>query len=93
MRPYTTSRGRHLGVGRLLRRTDQLIFPPPRARSTFASVRNGSRKMQTAMDLVSGGDLSLSNIITHDQPFNSAETAYEKAFSDPLRKWSSTESA
>ena len=39
--------------------------------------------MQTAMDLVSGGDLSLSGIITHDQPFNSAETAYEQAFSDP----------
>ncbi len=39
--------------------------------------------MQTAMDLVSGGDLSLSDIITHDQPFNSAETAYERAFSDP----------
>jgi 3-hydroxyethyl bacteriochlorophyllide a dehydrogenase len=39
--------------------------------------------MQTAMDLVSGGDLSLSGIITHDQPFNSAENAYEQAFSDP----------
>ena len=39
--------------------------------------------MKTAMDLVSGGDLSLSGIITHDQPFNSAETAYEQAFSDP----------
>ena len=39
--------------------------------------------MQTAMDLVSGGDLSLSGIITHDQPFNSAEAAYEQAFSDP----------
>ena len=39
--------------------------------------------MQTVMDLISGGDLSLSGIITHDQPFNSAETAYEQAFSDP----------
>jgi 3-hydroxyethyl bacteriochlorophyllide a dehydrogenase len=39
--------------------------------------------MQAAMDLVSGGDLSLSGIITHDQPFSSAETAYQKAFSDP----------
>ena len=39
--------------------------------------------MQNAMDLVSGGDLYLSGIITHDQPFNSAETAYEQAFSDP----------
>ncbi|GIS01754.1 MAG: hypothetical protein CM15mP103_03050 [Gammaproteobacteria bacterium] len=38
--------------------------------------------MKTAMELVSG-DLSLSGIITHDQPFNSAETAYEQAFSDP----------
>ena len=41
--------------------------------------------MQTAMDLVSGGDLSLSGIITHDQPFNSAETAYEQSvFRSPL---------
>ena len=39
--------------------------------------------MQAAMDLVSGGDLSLSGIITHDQPFDSAETAYQQAFSDP----------
>ena len=39
--------------------------------------------MQSALDLVSGGDLSLSGIITHDQPFNSAEAAYERAFSDP----------
>ena len=39
--------------------------------------------MQAAMDLVSGGDLSLSGIITHDQPFNSAEIAYNRAFSDP----------
>ena len=42
-----------------------------------------SEDMQAAMDLVSGGDLSLSGIITHDQPFSSAETAYQKAFSDP----------
>ena len=39
--------------------------------------------MQTAMDLVSGGDLSLNGIITHDQPYDSAETAYQQAFSDP----------
>ncbi len=39
--------------------------------------------MQTAMTLVSGGDLSLSGIITHDQPFDSAKTAYQQAFSDP----------
>jgi len=39
--------------------------------------------MQAAMDLVSGGDLSLSGIITHDQPFDSAEVAYNQAFSDP----------
>ena len=39
--------------------------------------------MKAAMDLVSGGDLSLSGIITHDQPFNSAEIAYNRAFSDP----------
>ena len=38
--------------------------------------------MQIAMDLVSKGDLSLSDIITHDQPFNNAEIAYEKALSD-----------
>ena len=42
-----------------------------------------SEDMQTALDLISGGDLSLSGIITHDQPYNSAETAYQKAFSDP----------
>jgi bacteriochlorophyllide a dehydrogenase len=41
------------------------------------------KDMQTAMDLVSGGDLTLSGIITHDQPYNSAETAYQRAFSDP----------
>ena len=39
--------------------------------------------MQFALDLVSGGDLSLSGIITHDQPYDSAETAYQRAFSDP----------
>ena len=39
--------------------------------------------MKTAMELVSGGDLSLSGIITHDQPYDSAETAYQQAFSDP----------
>ena len=39
--------------------------------------------MQTALGLVSGGDLSLSGIITHDHPFDSAETAYQQAFSDP----------
>ncbi|MBL6812577.1 MAG: chlorophyll synthesis pathway protein BchC [Luminiphilus sp.] len=39
--------------------------------------------MQTALDLISGGDLSLSGIITHDQPYDSAETAYQQAFSDP----------
>ena len=38
---------------------------------------------QTALGLVSGGDLSLSGIITHDHPFDSAETAYQQAFSDP----------
>ena len=42
-----------------------------------------SEDMQTALDLISGGDLSLSGIITHDQPYDSAETAYQKAFSDP----------
>ena len=39
--------------------------------------------MQSALDLVSGGDPSLSGIITHDQPYDSAETAYQQAFSDP----------
>jgi len=39
--------------------------------------------MQSALDLISGGDLSLSGIITHDQPYDSAETAYQQAFSDP----------
>ena len=39
--------------------------------------------MQSALDLVSGGDLSLSGIITHDHPYDSAETAYQQAFSDP----------
>ena len=39
--------------------------------------------MQFALDLVSGGDLSLSGIITHDHPYDSAETAYQQAFSDP----------
>lgn len=39
--------------------------------------------MQMAMDLVATGDLDLSNIITHDQPYDSAENAYETAFSDP----------
>ena len=39
--------------------------------------------MQTALDLISGGDLSLSGIITHDQPYDSAETGYQQAFSDP----------
>ena len=39
--------------------------------------------MQSALGLVSGGDLSLSGIITHDQPYDSAETAYQQAFSDP----------
>ncbi len=39
--------------------------------------------METAMALVSGGDLSLSGIITHDQPFDSAQNAYQQAFSDP----------
>ena len=39
--------------------------------------------MQTALELVSGGDLSLSGIITHDHPYDSAETAYQQAFSDP----------
>ena len=39
--------------------------------------------MQTALDLISGGDLSLSGIITHDQPYDSAENAYQQAFSDP----------
>jgi 3-hydroxyethyl bacteriochlorophyllide a dehydrogenase len=39
--------------------------------------------MQTAMDLVATGDLDLSNIITHDHPYDSAEKAYETAFSDP----------
>jgi len=39
--------------------------------------------METAMALVSGGDLSLSGIITHDQPFDSALNAYQQAFSDP----------
>ena len=42
-----------------------------------------SEDMQTALDLISVGDLSLSGIITHDQPYDSAETAYQKAFSDP----------
>ena len=41
------------------------------------------KDMQTALDLISGGDLSLSGIITHDQPYDSAETAYQQAFSDP----------
>lgn len=41
------------------------------------------KDMQTALDLISGGDLSLSGIITHDQPYDSAETAYQRAFSDP----------
>ncbi len=41
------------------------------------------KDMQTALDLTSGGDLSLSGIITHDQPYDSAETAYQRAFSDP----------
>ena len=39
--------------------------------------------MKTALELVSGGDLSLSGIITHDHPYDSAETAYQQAFSDP----------
>ena len=39
--------------------------------------------MQAAMALVSGGDLSLSGLITHDQPYDNAETAYQRAFSDP----------
>ena len=39
--------------------------------------------MQAALELVSGGDLSLSGIITHDHPFDSAEMAYQQAFSDP----------
>ena len=39
--------------------------------------------MQTALVLVSGGDLSLSGIITHDHPYDSAETGYQQAFSDP----------
>ena len=39
--------------------------------------------MQTALELVSVGDLSLSGIITHDHPYDSAETAYQQAFSDP----------
>ena len=39
--------------------------------------------MQTALELVSGGDLSLRGIITHDHPYDSAETAYQQAFSDP----------
>ena len=39
--------------------------------------------MQAALQLVSGGDLSLNGIITHDHPFDSAETAYQQAFSDP----------
>ena len=39
--------------------------------------------MQAAMALVSGGDLSLSGLITHDQPYDNAETAYQQAFSDP----------
>ncbi len=39
--------------------------------------------IQTAMALVSGGDLSLSGLITHDQPYDNAETAYQQAFSDP----------
>ena len=39
--------------------------------------------MQSALDLISGGDLSLSGIITQDQPYDSAETAYQQAFSDP----------
>jgi 3-hydroxyethyl bacteriochlorophyllide a dehydrogenase len=39
--------------------------------------------MQTALELVSGGDLSISGIITHDHPYDSAETAYQQAFSDP----------
>lgn len=42
-----------------------------------------SDDMQTALELVSGGDLSLSGIITHDHPYDSAETAYQQAFSDP----------
>ena len=42
-----------------------------------------SGDMQTALELVSGGDLSLSGIITHDHPYDSAETAYQQAFSDP----------
>ena len=42
-----------------------------------------SDDMQTALELVSGGDLSLSGIITHDHPCDSAETAYQQAFSDP----------
>ena len=39
--------------------------------------------MQAAMELVTAGDLSLSGIITHDQRFDSAESAYHTAFSDP----------
>ena len=42
-----------------------------------------SEDMQTALDLISGEDLSLSGIITHDQPYDSAESAYQQAFSDP----------
>lgn len=39
--------------------------------------------MQTALKLVLGGDLSLSDIITHDRTAKAAEEAYRTAFSDP----------
>ena len=42
-----------------------------------------SDDMQTALELVSGGDLSLGGISTPDHPCDSAETAYQQAFSDP----------
>ena len=42
----------------------------------------GSMKTCKLLWIWSGGNLSLSGI-THDSP-NSAETAYEQAFSDPV---------
>ena len=39
--------------------------------------------MDTALDLVCKGDLSLNKIITHDHAFQQAEEAYKTAFSDP----------
>ena len=72
-------------TGRLLRRTHQFDFPAAFMREIDIriSAEWQPEDMQTALELVSGGDLSLSGIITHDHPYDSAETAYQQAFSDP----------